>query len=293
MTAVLDTTTMYTMKRHRPVQTPPNDRRPRWHAAGEALHSEWTKLRTARFNWWLLAGAVLVTVAVSAFGDTIVTCSPSIASCQQDTTQLSLSGVGYGGQILIAVLAVLAISDEYETGMIRTTLTAIPRRTSAFAAKAALLVGVATVAGAIGVGGSLIAGRLILPASGFTVAHGFAPLSLEAGATLRAAVGSVLYLALISLLGLGIATALRSSAAAVAGALGLLYLFPLLAKVTGSATWQRRYEAIGPMPAGLAIQATKSLATMPIQPWPGLGILAAWAAGAMLIGGWVLQRRDA
>jgi ABC-2 type transport system permease protein len=118
-------------------------------------------------------------------------------------------------------------------------------------------------------------------------------LSLENAATFRAAVGSVLYLALIALLGLGIATALRGTTAAVASALGLLYLFPLLAKVAGSATWQRRYEAIGPMPAGLAIQATKNLATMPIQPWPGLGVLAAWAAGAMLIGWSVLQRRSA
>jgi ABC-2 type transport system permease protein len=63
--------------------------------------------------------------------------------------------------------------------------------------------------------------------------------------------------------------------------------------VAGSTTWQRRYEAIGPMPAGLAIQATKDLSTLPIQPWTGLGVLAAWAAGAMLIGWLVLQRRDA
>jgi ABC-2 type transport system permease protein len=259
-------------------------RRPRWHAAGEALQAEWTKLRTAPFNWWLLAGAVLVTLAVSAGGDAIITCSPRIANCQQDTTQLSLSGIGYGGQILIAVLAVLAISDEYETGMIRTTMTALPRRT--------LLVGVATVAGAVGAGGSILAGRLILPSSGFTAAHGFAPLSLENGPTLRAVVGSVLYLALIALLGLGIATVLRSTTAAVASALGLLYLFPLLAKVAGSAAWQRRYEAIGPMPAGLAVQATKNLAAMPIRPWPGLGVLALWAAGAVLVGWLTFRRRD-
>ncbi len=293
MRAGSDATTTDAIKRHPPVQTEPVDRWSRWQEAGEVLHAEWTKLRTVRFNWWLLAGAVLVTVAVGAVGDAIVTCTPRVASCQQDTTQLSLSGIDVGGQILIAVLAVLAISDEYETGMIKTTLTAVPRRTTVLAAKAALLVGVATVAGAISVVGNVLAGRLILPSSGFTIAHGFAPLSLGNGATMRAAVGSVLYLALIALLGLGIATALRNTAAAVASALGLLYLFPLLAKVAGSTTWQRRYEAIGPMPAGLAIQATKDLGTMPIQPWPGLGVLAAWAAGAVLVGWLVLQQRDA
>jgi ABC-2 type transport system permease protein len=275
------------------MQTEPLDRSPRWHEAGQALHAEWTKLRTVGFNWWLLVAAVLVTVAVSAGGDAVANCTPRIASCQQDTNQLSLSGVGYGGQIFIAVLAVLAISEEYETGMIRTTLAAVPRRTVMFAAKAILVSGVAIVVGALSVGGSILVGRLILPSSGFTVATGFAPLSLGDGTTLRAAAGSVLYLALIALLGLGIATALRNTAAAVAGTLGLLYLFPLLAKVAGSRMWQRRYEAIGPMPAGLAVQATKDLGTVPIQPWSGLGVLAAWAAGAMLIGWWVLLRRDA
>jgi ABC-2 type transport system permease protein len=275
------------------METEPVDRSPQWHQAGDVLHAEWTKLRTVGFNWWLLAGAVLVTVAVSAGGDAVANCTPRIASCQQDTTRLGLSGVGYGGQIFIAVLAVLAMSEEYETGMIKTTLIAVPRRKVLLATKAVLLVAVAIVAGVVSVGASVLAGRLILPSSGFTVAHGFAPLSLLDGTTLRAAGGSVLYLALVALLGLGIATALRNTAAAVAGTLGLLYLFPLLAKVAGSATWERRYEAIGPMPAGLAIQSTRNLDTSPIQPWTGLGVLAAWAAGAMLIGWWVLRRRDA
>jgi ABC-2 type transport system permease protein len=260
---------------------------------GEALHAEWTKLRTARTNCWLLAGAVLVTVAISAVADTVITCTPRVMSCTEDTTQLSLSGIWAGGQILVAVLAVLAISEEYETGMIRTTLAAMPRRSTVFAAKAVLLVGVVFVAGVLGVGGSFLAGRFILPLSGFTAAHGFAPLSLGNGSTLRATVGSVLYLTLIALLGLGIATALRNTASAVASVLGLLYVFPLLAKVTGSTTWERRYEAIGPMPAGLAIQATKDLNVSPIQPWTGLGVLAAWAAGAMLVGWLVLRTRDA
>lgn len=259
---------------------------------GGTLHAEWTKLRTAKANYWLLAGAVLVTVVISAVADSVITCAPSVMSCTHDTTQLSLSGI-WGGQILVAVLAALAISDEYETGMIRTTLVAMPRRSTVLAAKAILLVGVVFVGGVLSVAGSLLAGRFILPSSGFTAAHGFATLSLGNGSTLRAGVGSVLYLALVALFALGIATALRNTASSVASVLGLLYLFPLLAKVTGSITWQRRYEAIGPMPAGLAIQATKDLNVLPIQPWTGLGVLAAWAVGAMLTGWFVLRTRDA
>ena len=74
----------------------------------------------------------------------------------------------------------------------------------------------------------MLAGRLLLPGNGFTTAHGYPLLSLGDGPTLRAAAGSVLYLALIALLSLGIATPVRDSAAAIGVVLGLLYLFPII-----------------------------------------------------------------
>jgi hypothetical protein len=83
---------------------------------------------------------------------------------------------------------------------------------------------------------------------------------------LRAAFGSVLYLALIALLSLGAATALREAAAAIGVVLGLLYLFPIIAAVAGRPDVERHLEQIGPMTAGLAIQATTSLNTLPISP---------------------------
>ena len=75
--------------------------------------------------------------------------------------------------------------------------------------------------------------------------------------------------------------------------LGLLYLFPIIANVVGDAQWQRHLEQIGPMTAGLAIQATTDLSSLPISPWAGLGVLAAWSAAALLAGGLVLGQRDA
>ncbi|HEX4704288.1 MAG TPA: ABC transporter permease, partial [Pseudonocardiaceae bacterium] len=56
--------------------------------------------------------------------------------------------------------------------------------------------------------------------------------------------------------------------------------------------WQRHLEQIAPMSAGLAVQATIGLSGQPIGPWAGLGVLAAWAAGALLLGGLVLRLRD-
>ena len=83
-------------------------------------------------------------------------------------------------------------------------------------------------AGAVAVvGASLLAGRFLEPGNGFTIAHGFVPLSLSHGPTLRAAAGSVLYLTLVALFSLGAATALRDSAVAITVVLGLLYIFPV------------------------------------------------------------------
>jgi ABC-2 type transport system permease protein len=258
----------------------------------DALHAEWTKLRTTAGTVWLLLGTVVVTVSVGAAAAAATRCPAGLA-CPVDTPKLSLTGVQVG-QVLVAILAVQAISGEYSTGMIRTTLTAMPRRASMLAAKAAMLTGLVLAAGAVAVAGSLLAGRLILPGHGFTAARGFAPLSLGDGPVLRAAAGSVLYLALIALLCLGIATAVRDSAVAIGLVLGLFYLFPIIAALTvHDVHWQRHLEQIGPTTAGLSIQATARLHSLPISPWAGLGVLAAWAAAALLGGGLLLRFRDA
>ena len=267
-------------------------RAPATAAAGlrDALHAEWTKLRTAPGTIGLLAAAVALTVAVSVAAAAATRCPA--AGCGEDPAKVSLTGV-YLGQVVVAVVAVLAISGEYSSGMIRTTLAAMPRRTTVLAAKAALVTGLTLAAGTLAVLGSLLAGRLILPGHGFTAAHGFAPLSLADGPVLRAAAGSVLYLALIALLSLGAATAVRDSAVAIGLVLGLLYLFPIVAGVVSDSHVQRHLQQIAPMTAGLDIQATTGLRSLPLSPWAGLGVLAAWAAAALLIGGLLLRLRDA
>jgi ABC-2 type transport system permease protein len=256
-----------------------------------ALHAEWTKIRTLASPLWLLLGTIAATVALGGAVTSVMTCGT--AGCGGDaTTRLSLTGV-WLGQALVAILATGVISGEYSSGMIRTTLTAAPHRATVLAAKAVTLTGVVTAAGTIAILGSLLAGRLILPGHGFTAARGYPALSLAEGPTLRAAAGSVLYLALITLLSLGVATAVRDSATSIGVILGLLYLFPIISQVIGNPHWQRLLQQIGPMNAGLAIQATTDLRSLPISPWAGLGVLAAWAAAALLTGALLLRLRDA
>ena len=261
-------------------------------AAGlrDTLHAEWTKLRTAPGTAGLLVAAVALTVAVSAAAAAATRC-PAVG-CGQDPAKVSLTGV-YLGQVAVAIVAVQAIGGEYSSGMIRTTLAAMPGRTTVLAAKAVLVTGLTLAAGILAIAGSLLAGRLILPGHGFTAAHGFAPLSLADGPVLRAAAGSVLYLGLIALLSLGAATAVRDSAVAIGLVLGVLYLFPIVAAVVSDQHVQRHLQQIAPMTAGLDIQATTGLRSLPLSPWAGLGVLAAWAAAALLAGGLVLRLRDA
>jgi ABC-2 type transport system permease protein len=261
-----------------------------WTSLRVAVHAEWIKLRTLPGTPWLVTATIMLTVAVSTAAAAAVAC-PS-GGCAVDPAKVSLTGIDLG-QAAAAILGVLAISSEYSTGMIRTTITAIPRRATVLAAKACIVASQAIAAGTVAVLGSLLAGQQILSGHGFTPAHGYPPLSLGDGPVLRAAVGSVLYLALIALLSLGIATIVRDPGPAIGTVLGLLYLAPIIAAVVTSPHWHRDVERYAPMTAGLAIQATTSLRGQPISPWGGLGVVAAWAAAALLTAGLLLRLRDA
>ena len=119
---------------------------------------------------WLLAGTIVLIVAVSAAATAAVRC-PSGTACPVDTPKLSLTGIEFG-QAVVAILAVLVISAEYSTGMIRITLTAIPRRSAVLAAKAVLVAACCWPPGHRR--RRFLAGRrVILPGHGFTPGRGF------------------------------------------------------------------------------------------------------------------------
>ena len=254
----------------------------------DALHAEWTKLRTVAGTAWLLAATVVLTVGLSAASAATVTCDA--VGCGEDPGKVGLLGVLLG-QAVVAVLAVLAVGEEYGTGMIRLTFAAMPRREAVLAAKATVVAAVTAAAGVVAVLASALIALAVLPGNGFTAAHGYEHLVTAAG--LRAAFGSVLYLVLVALLGVGIAAVLRDSAAAVGTVLGLLYLFPIITTVVSNPDWHRHLDQAGPMQAGMIIQDTVDLGSQPLSPWQGLGVLALWAFGALGLGGLVMRMRDA
>jgi ABC-2 type transport system permease protein len=255
----------------------------------KAIRAEWTKLRTTPGPAWLLLATATVTVTLGAAVSAIATCPRT--GCGIDAARLVLSGV-YLGQAPIAVLAVLAISGEYSTMLIRSTLTAIPNRPTVLAAKALVLTLPVAVIGSLTMLACLLIAGIVLPRHGFTPDHGYPRLSLTDGPILRASAGSVAYLVLIAILSLGIAAIVRDSAAAIGTVLGLLYLPPVLTQMVADPHLHRLLEQVAPMSAGLAIQATTDLRQLPIGPCAGLGVLAAWSAGTLLAGTLVIRVRD-
>jgi ABC-2 type transport system permease protein len=239
------------------------------------LRAEWTKLRTVRSTAWLAIAAVATTVAAGA-ATAALTNGP-------DFTKAGLSGV-YCGQVAVVVLAVLAMTNEYASGLVCTTLACAPHRSRVLIAKAATVTATTVGVGLLGVAGSLVAARILLRDEGFTG---------TTGPTLRAAAGTVLYLGLVALLSLGITAALRHTAPALTTVLGLLYLFPLLGQLITDERWHARIERFAPMSAGLAVQTTTNLGDLPVGPWTGLAILAAYAGAALLSGAALFITRDA
>lgn len=239
------------------------------------LHAEWTKVRTVPGTAWLLLGTVALTVLLGAL-------AANAMAEDGDPAKTTLTGVALG-QTVVVILAVGMVSGEYGTGMIRTTLTAMPRRLNMLAAKGTVVAALTLVAGTAAVLASVVTGDLLLPNG----------LSLSDGPNLRAAAGSVVYLALIALLSVGVAMLVRDAATAIGVVLGLLFLTPIVAALISDPDWHDRLLRLSPMTAGLSVQATINLDQQPIGPWEGIGVLALWAAGALLAGAAALRFRDA
>jgi ABC-2 type transport system permease protein len=250
------------------------------------LHAEWTKARTLSSTAWLSLAVVVITMVVGAATTGSIDHSGCVG-CSFDITKLAFTGVWFG-QVAVVVLAGLSMTSEYSTKMIQTSLLANPRRAQLFAAKAAVITAIVLVAGAFAVLGSLVVARQVLDGIGLAAAP-----SLGDGPSLRAAAGTALYLTLIALLTLGVAAVIRDTAVSIASVLGILFALPIVAQFVSDPQWSMWLSRLSPMTAGLSVQATRGLRTLPIGPWAGLGVLAAYAGVALVVGGILFKVRDA
>jgi ABC-2 type transport system permease protein len=269
---------------------PPATTRPT-HEPGftDLVRSEWTKFRTLRSTWWSLSALIVLALGVSitataVFSAHFATLDPdTLASYRNDTIGLFLQPGEQMGQLAVSVLGVLMIASEFSTGMIRATVLATPRRTPVLLAKAVVLA--ATVFAVA----EVIAWTSFLVGSAIARKH--VDVTLGTPGTLRAILGFGLVMAMISLIALALGALLRHSAAAISVALAMVLVVPgLLGLIPGSVGKHLNYSM--PTVAGQLIMDRTESAGTPYSQWTGLGIVALWTVGTMLLALWSIKRRD-
>lgn len=253
----------------------------------KTLDSEWTKIRTVRSTFWTVAAAVVVTVGLSVLLSLAFTVSYSKMSAADrasfDPAAYSLSGTNFG-MIALGVLGVLIIAGEYANGMIRTSLTAVPRRPLLLAAKTIVLALLALVIGELVAFASFLLSQLFYSSKHLDT-------TLGAPGVLRAVVGAGLYLMLIALFALGIGTILRHTAGAITTVLGLLFVLPIIGSFLPG-QWGDTVSKFLPTSAGSAIMNTHP-SDSSLAPWTGLGVFALYCAIVLAAAFALFGKRDA
>ncbi|MER6979902.1 ABC transporter permease [Streptomyces carpinensis] len=255
-------------------------------AATQVIRSEWTKIRSVASTVWTLSLAVVVTVALGTlisalskneFGD-----MPPQERLSFDPTLLSFAGMTLG-QLAMIVFGVLVVSNEYSTGMIRTSLAAVPRRAAFLASKVAVATGLALVVGMATSFATFFLGQAMLGSLG---------TSLGAPGVLRAVIGGGLYMTLIAMFSMGVAAMLRSPMLS----LGILMpFFFLISNILGNVSVTKKVGRFLPDQAGSRIMEVipRVRDDTPYGPWGGLGIMALWVIAALAGGYALLRKRDA
>ncbi|MER7460788.1 ABC transporter permease subunit [Micromonospora sp. NPDC126480] len=264
----------------------PADARVTW---WRVVRAEWIKFRSLRSSVILLAATLVVFAALGLGFSTFLADNPPEPGqptppggpSSLDPLGASLGGVNLA-QLLIGTLGVLLAAGEYGTGMIRSSLAAVPRRWPVLAAKAAVLAGVAAAVLVPTVVLTFLGGQGILGDQG---------IALGDDGVLRAVLGTAGYLAGVGVLGVALSALLRSVAGALTSLVALLLVVPgVVSLLPESAS-----GAVSPYLPSNAGQAFVSIAENPdlLSPGAGAAVFVGWivvGVGAALV---LLRRRDA
>jgi ABC-2 type transport system permease protein len=265
--------------------------RPAYRVTGwRVLRSEWAKFWSLRSTWITLAISLLLLVALGLVGAAHY--SPKLASQQaghhlfsggSNAVAIALSGMTLA-QIAVGVLGVLFAAGEYSTGMIRSTLVAVPRRLPVLWSKAAVFGLVALVVATAGAFVSFLVGEHFL--AGQKIA-----LTLSSAGVIRSLAGAGAYLALVAVMGVALGALIRSVAGGIAALIGLLLLLPLVADLL-PASWA---DTISPYLLGNAGDAIFALtrSSNTLSPGAGLAVFAGEVALLLGLAAWRLMRTDA
>jgi ABC-2 type transport system permease protein len=258
-----------------------------------ALRSEFTKIRSVRSTYWTLLATLVVVIGIGALfsygaAQNFSHLPPGAQAASRAheiarATQRSLFGLILG-QLIIAVLGALTITAEYSTGMIRTSLSVLPRRGTVFAAKALVFGVIAVVAGLVSSFASYFLGQAVL--SGQHINS-----TLGQPGVLRAVIGGGLFLGVCGLLSFGLGALIRHTAGAITASFGLLFVLVILAGFLPT-SWAVHVDKWVPTNAGGAIWE-KVTGVHPFSPWTGFAVFCGYAALALAAGLYRFRNRDA
>ncbi len=249
----------------------------------QAVAAEWTKFWSVRSTPWSLVALMLTTIGLGILSTHALSTGPAVPDPMRRIF------VGFNlGQFAIGVLGVLFISAEYGTGQIRSTLSVMPRRSVVVAAKAIVMGGVGLVVGEVLSFVTFFVGDAVLSGSSSHIAF-------ATPGVLRVLIESGVYLALLGLIGLGIATILHNSAGSIATFAGLVLVLTLLvsAMPTFIINAISRYLPANIGSTVFAISTPLRLSSVPVfSPLTGLVVLAVYAAVLLGAGSYLMTRRD-
>ncbi|MEW2165210.1 ABC transporter permease [Streptomyces sp. NPDC007084] len=255
-------------------------------AATQVLRSEWTKIRSVSSTVWTLGLAAVVTIALGILISLLSKNEFDKMSTRDklsfDPTFISFAGMTLG-QLAMIVFGVLVVGNEYSTGMIRTSLAAVPQRGTFLFSKVAVAAGLAFVVGMVTSFITFFLGQAVL---------GSHKASIGDPGVLRAVIGGGLYMTLIAMFSMGVAAMLRSPMLS----LGILMpFFFLISNILGAVSATKKVGQYLPDQAGSRILrvVTPLDDDTPYGPWGGLGIMVLWVAVALVGGYALLKRRDA
>lgn len=255
-------------------------------AATQVLKSEWTKIRSVSSTVWTLGLAVVVTVGLGLLISILAKNDYDNLNAQDrrvfDPTYTSFAGMSLG-QLAMIVFGVLVVSNEYSTGMIRTSLSAVPQRATFMASKVAVATLLCLVVGLVTSFIAFFVGQAML---------GEHKASIGDPGVLRAVIGGGLYMTLIAMFSMGVATMLRSPMLS----LGILMpFFFLISSILGNVSATKKIGRFLPDQAGSKIMQVKTPLDddTPYGPWGGLGIMLVWVVVALIGGYALLKKRDA
>ena len=257
------------------------------------LRGEWIKLLSLRSTWWVLAATIALITGISlavAFSLDAVAADPPAASGPATATGAEVVSGGFQmGMLTIAVLGALLITGEYSTGMIRSTLAAVPTRVPVLAAKAIVLAVMTVVVATVGIALAYVVTMPLLADLDLVPA-------LDQTRTWQVFGGTVYFLVAAGLFALGVGTLLRSSAAAITVALTVLLLLPGVLSFI-SLNWVQKVVDYLPLPASGAFlgggEDSLSSAGEGLSAVMGLLVIAAYAVVPLVAGAVVLRHRDA